>query len=100
LRKTSARNEHTAANDERTLNVRQVSSLPEPFSSILNHNVQFFESRLTKFLVPYLVAEIMVITGSLLACNKAPELPAPTTRTTRIVSPYAEMLNNDLTIGR
>jgi hypothetical protein len=92
LRKTSARNEHTAANDERTLNVRQVSSLPEPFSSILNHNVQFFESRLTKCLVPYLVAEIMVITGSL--------LPAPTTRTTRIVSPYAGMLNHDLTIGR
>jgi hypothetical protein len=69
------------------------------FSSILNHNVQF-ESRLTKVLVPYLAAAIMVITGSMLACNKAPELPAPTTRTTRIASPYAGMLNHDLTIGR
>jgi hypothetical protein len=97
--RSSPPRKRTAADDERTLNVRQVVRSQHLFSSILNHNVQF-ESRLTKFLVPYLAAEIMVITGSMLACNKAPELPAPTTRTTRIVSPYAGMLNHALTIGR
>jgi hypothetical protein len=47
-----------------------------------------------------LVAEIMVITGSRLECDKARELPAATTRTTRIVSSYAGMPNHDLTVGR
>jgi hypothetical protein len=47
-----------------------------------------------------LVAEIMAITGSLLERDKARELPAATTRMTRVDSSYAGMPNHDLTVGR